>query len=56
MQWFGSSEPRDLYAMYLRRGLVSRAKRFRETTRKSLTYDIDYFFDMADRNPAAYVQ
>jgi hypothetical protein len=55
MQWFSSSEPRDLYALYLRRGLVSRAKQFRDTTRKSLTYNIDYFFDMADRNPATYV-
>jgi hypothetical protein len=55
MQWYSSSQPRDLYALYLRRGLVSRAKQFRDTTRKSLTYDIDYFFDMADKNPATYV-
>ena len=55
MQWYSSSQPRDLYALYLRRGLVSRAKQFRDTTRKSLTYDIDYFFDMADKNLATYV-
>jgi HEAT repeat protein len=55
MQWFSSSQPRDLYALYLRRGLRARAKQFRDTTRKNLPYDIDYFFDMADRNPATYV-
>jgi hypothetical protein len=46
--------PRDLYALYLRRGLVSRAKQFRDAIRRSSIYD-DYIFDMAERNPAAYV-
>jgi HEAT repeat protein len=55
MQWFSSQEPRDLYALYLRRGLVSRAKQFRDTTRKSAPFDMDYYFDMADQNPATYV-
>jgi hypothetical protein len=55
MQWFGSSEPRALYALYLSRGLLARAREFREATRKSLTYDIDYFFDMADRDPDTYL-
>jgi HEAT repeat protein len=54
MRWFSSSEPRDLYALYLRRGLLARAKRFRDATRKAVTYDIDYYFDMADKNPATY--
>jgi hypothetical protein len=52
MQWFSSSQSRDLYALYLRHGLLSRAKQFRDTTRKRLTYNIDCLFDMADRNPA----
>jgi hypothetical protein len=56
MQWFSSSEPRALYALYLSRGLPARAQQFREATRKSLPYDIDYFFDMADKDPVAYVQ
>jgi len=55
MQWFSSSEPRDLYALYLRRGLTARAKRFRDATRKAVTYDIDYYFDMADKNPSSFV-
>ena len=55
MQWFSSSEPRALYALYLSRGLLARAQQFREATRKSLPYDIDYFFDMADKDPATYV-
>jgi hypothetical protein len=56
MQWFSSSEPRALYALYLSRGLPARAQQLREATRKSLTYDIDYFFDMADKDPQTYVQ
>ncbi len=56
MQWFSSAEPRALYALYLSRDLPARAQRFRDATRKSLPYDIDYFFDMADRDPASYVQ
>ena len=55
MQWFSSSEPRDLYALYLRRGLPARAKRFRAAVRKSVTYDIDYYFDMADKDPSTFV-
>jgi len=55
MQWFSSSEPRDLYALYLRRGLPARAKRFRAAVRKSVTYDMDYYFDMADKDPSTFV-
>jgi HEAT repeat protein len=55
MRWFSSSEPRKLYALYVLRGLAPRAKTFRATMKKSVTYDIDYYFDMADRTPANYV-
>lgn len=55
MQWFSSSEPRDLYALYLRRGLLERAKRFRDAARQTLPYDIDYYFDMAAKSPSTYV-
>jgi hypothetical protein len=55
MQWFSSSEPRDLYALYLRRGLPARATRFRDATRKAVSYNIDYYFDMADKDPASFV-
>jgi HEAT repeat protein len=56
MHWFSSGEPTELYALYLSRGLVSRAKQFRETTRKSAPFDMDMFFDRVDQNPAAYLQ
>jgi hypothetical protein len=55
MAWFSSSEPRDLYALYLRRGLPARAKRFRDAVKKASSFDMDYYFDMADKNPATYV-
>lgn len=55
MQWFSSSEPRSLYALYLVRGLKVRAKRFRDGARKAISYDMETYFDMADKNPAAYV-
>jgi hypothetical protein len=35
--------------------LQARAQQFRDATRKSLPYDINYYFDMADRDPALYV-
>jgi hypothetical protein len=56
MHWFGSGEPTSLYALYLSRGLMSRAKQFRDTTRKSVPFDMDLFFDRIDQNPAAYAQ
>lgn len=55
MSWFSSSEPRDLYALYLRRGLPARARRFRDAVRKASSFDMDYYFDMADKNPSTYV-
>jgi hypothetical protein len=55
MQWFGSSEPRDLYALYLRRGLPARARQFRDAMRKSASFNMDYYFDMADKSPETYV-
>lgn len=55
MEWFSSSEPRDLYALYLRRGLTARAQRFRAAVKKTASFDMDYYFDMADKSPATYV-
>lgn len=55
MRWFSSSEPRNLYALYVLRGLAKRAQAFRAAMKKSVTYDIDYYFDMADKNPSQYV-
>jgi hypothetical protein len=56
MHWFSSGEPTELYALYLSRGLVSRAKQFRDTTRKSAPFDMDLFFDRVDQNPAGYLR
>ena len=55
MRWFSSSEPRALYALYLVRGLKRRAARFRVAMRKASSFDIDYYFDMADKSPSTYV-
>lgn len=52
--YYSSSEPRDLYALYVQRGLTERAKKFRAACKKSLSYDIDYYFKMVDENPAQY--
>jgi hypothetical protein len=56
MHWYSSGELTELYALYLSRGLVSRAKQFRETTRKSASFDMEMYFDRVDQNPAAYLQ
>lgn len=52
--WYSSSEPRDLYAFYVQRGLRERAKKFRERTKEAVSYDIDYYFKMVDENPGNY--
>ena len=54
-RWFSSSEPRNLYALYLLRGLPDRAKRFRAECKKLVGFDMDYYFDMADKNPSTFV-
>jgi hypothetical protein len=56
MHWFSSGPPTELYALYMSRGLVSRAKQFREMTRKSVGFDMDIFFDRVDQSPTAYVR
>ncbi len=54
LKWYGSSEPRDLYALYLQRGLTRRARAFREQCSRTFTYDINYYFRMVDRSPDTY--
>lgn len=54
LQWFGSGEPRDLYALYIQRGLVNRAQAFRKKCRQTFSYDIDYYFKMVDESPSLY--
>ena len=52
--YYSSSEPRDLYALYLQRGMTERAAKFRALAKKNIGYDIDYFFKMVDENPRNY--
>lgn len=52
--YYSSSEPRDLYALYVQRGLTERAKAFRALCKKTITYDIDYYFNMVDARPGDY--
>ena len=47
VQWFGSSEARDLYALYLRRGMTARAKRLR-----GRLPEYDTYFDSVDLDPS----
>lgn len=53
-EYYSSSEPRDLYAMYLQQHMTKRANEFRASCRKRMTYDIDYFFKQVDQNPDSY--
>jgi hypothetical protein len=52
--YYSSSEPRDLYALYVQRGMRDRAAKFRELANKNSSYDIDYFFKQVDQNPQNY--
>ena len=54
LKGYSSSEPRDLYALYLQMGLVDRAKAFREKVRKEAKFDMDYYFNMVDASPYSY--
>jgi HEAT repeat protein len=53
-EWFSSSEPRDLYALYLQRGLTKRAKAFREECKHTVHFDMEYYFNMVDQSPGTY--
>ena len=52
----GSSEPRDIYAFYLQRGMTERAKAYRAAAKKAASYDLDYYFNMVDQSPATYTR
>jgi len=51
---YSSSEPRDMYAFYVQRGMTERSKKFRQEARKAVSYDLDYYFKMVDENPSLY--
>lgn len=52
---YGSSEPVAIYALYLRAGLRERAEKYRAAAKQSRSYNMDKYFDNADKNPAAYL-
>jgi HEAT repeat protein len=52
----GSSEPRDIYAFYLQRGMTERAKAYRAAAKKAASFDLDYYFNMVDKCPATYTR
>jgi len=43
-----SSEPRDLYALYVKNGMTGRARKFREHINKAAAFDMEYFFKQVD--------
>jgi HEAT repeat protein len=51
---YSSSEPRDIYAFYVQRGMTERAKIFRGHAKKAASYDLDYYFRQVDGNPSLY--
>ena len=51
-RFWSSSEPRDLYAFYLKNKMTARAKRFRDACTATFTYDIGYYFDAVDKENA----
>jgi len=51
---YSSSEPRDIYAFYVQRGMTERAKKFRQEANRAASYDLDYYFKKVDRNPSLY--
>jgi hypothetical protein len=51
---YSSSEPRDVYALYVQRGMTARATNFRQKADKAAGYDLDYYFKQVDRDPSLY--
>jgi hypothetical protein len=55
MRWYSSSQPRDLYALYVRRGMTARATQFRAALKKTTTFNMDQYLDEVDKNPQQFV-
>jgi hypothetical protein len=53
---YSSSEPRDIYAFYVQRGMRDRAKKYRQTAKQAASYDLDYYFNQVDINPSLYTR
>jgi hypothetical protein len=53
---YSSSEPCDIYAFYLQRGMTERASKFRQAAKKAIPYDMEYYFKQVDENPSLYTR
>ncbi|NND95691.1 MAG: HEAT repeat domain-containing protein [Pirellulaceae bacterium] len=53
---YSSSEPRDLYALYIQRGLRRRAKEYRMRVNQKTSYDMDLYFDRVDAHPDHFLR
>jgi HEAT repeats len=53
---FSSSEPNNIYAFYVIRGMTERAKNYRGKAKKAASYDVDYYFNQVDKNPSSYIR
>jgi len=51
-----SSMPRDLYAFYIHHGLRERANIFRERCKAAISHDMEYFFDMVDKQEDYFIR
>lgn len=51
---YSSSEPSDIYAFYLQRGMTDRAKKYRLEADRAATYDLEQFFRRVDADPSLY--
>jgi len=53
---YSSSQPRDIYAFYLQRGMTERASKFRQEAKKTIPYDMEYYFKQVDEDPSLYTR
>jgi hypothetical protein len=53
MHWYSSSEPRNLYAFYLTR-MMARAKQFRAAVKQAGPFDMEQYFEEADKDPSRF--
>ena len=52
---FSSSQPRDLYALYVQNGMQERAASYREAVNAKTTYDMELYFNNVDKHPGHFL-
>jgi hypothetical protein len=53
-RYTSSSEPVDLYALYVQRGMADRAAKLRVLTKQNVVGDLHEFYDRVDQNPQSF--